>query len=443
MSTADPNPGGSNEGRDDVRMSLPREALKSALPYIAALLFIVAGGYWLADPAPPKTIVIAVSKHNSDYLAFARLYGALLQQDGVSLKIEKASGPVEIMEQLRQPAGKVDMAFLEGGTASSESTAGIVSLGSLYYQPLWVFSRKGHKVIHLSSLKGKRIGVGEGGSGTNILARTILNAAGVTEGNSALLPMGDDAAAAALQHGIVDTIFISGLPTSPTVQDLAANPDFVMADLDEAEAYSRQFTYLHHLVLPEGALNLERNIPAHPVNLLVPTVTLVARESMHPALVYLVLKVISRVHGTAGMLQKAHEFPSDKDSDFELSPQSRKFYESGLPFFDRYLPFWAATFLNRVLIVLVPLIALAIPVTRMAPSLYAWLVKSRIYRLYGELRYLETQLHSRQHPLDPETCRRELDAIEDRVNHMRLPVAFSSHLYELRTHIALVRSQIR
>lgn len=431
------------EDEEDTRISLPIEALKSILPYLVAIAFILGGAYWLIDPAPPKTIVVAVSKHDSDYHVFAQLYGALLKQDGIKLEIRDADGPLQALDQLRAEDGGVDMAFLEGGTASAESSVGIVSLGSLYYEPIWIFSARGHKIAHLSSLKGKRIAIGEANTSINILSRTLLNAAGVNEQNSRFLAAGDEDAADALQRGQVDAIFISGVPNSPLIQTLAASPRLAMADLDEAEAFSRQFTFLHHLVLPEGALNLEANVPSHPVNLLVPTVTLVARDSTHPALIYLVLKVISRVHGNAGILQAEHEFPADKDTDFDLSAQAKKFYESGLPFFDRYLPFWAATFLSRALIVLVPLIALVIPVMRMAPSIYAWLIKSRIYKLYGELRYLETHLHSHQHPLDPEACRKELDAIEHRVNHLHVPVAFSSHLYELRSHIALVRSQIR
>ena len=175
--------------------------------------------------------------------------------------------------------------------------------------------------------------------------------------------------------------------------------------------------------------------------MLAPTVTLVARESMHQALVYLVLKVISRVHGGAGMLQQAREFPSDKDADFEMSSQAAHFYESGPPFLDRYLPFWAATFVNRVLIILLPLVALAIPLSRTAPALYAWLVKSRIYKLYGELRFLEMRLRNAQQDELP-SFRKELDAIENKVNNLKLPVAFSSHLYELRSHIGLVRARL-
>jgi hypothetical protein len=237
-------------------------------------------------------------------------------------------------------------------------------------------------------------------------------------------------------------IFLSGVPTSPLIQEVSTLPKVTVVDLDDAEAYSRQFSFMHHLVLPEGALSLEFDVPPHKVDLLAPTVTLVARESMHPALVYLVLKAISRVHGGAGMLQKSREFPSDKDTDFEMSSQAAHFYESGPPFLDRYLPFWAATFVNRALIVLLPLIALAIPLSRVLPATYVWLVKSRIYKLYGELRYLELQLRKAPQPPEFADIRKELDAIENKVNHLRLPMAFSSHLYELRSHIELVRSKL-
>lgn len=219
-------------------------------------------------------------------------------------------------------------------------------------------------------------------------------------------------------------------------------PDVVLADLAETEAYARQYPFLHHLVLPEGALSLEANIPPQAVHILAPTVALVARESMHPALVYLVLKVISRVHGGAGMLQRAREFPSEKNSDFEMSSQAAHFYESGPPFLDRYLPFWAATFVSRVLIILLPLVALAIPLSRLIPAVYVWLIKSRIYKLYGELRFLEMQLRHAHQPVDFTRFRGEIDTIENKVNNLRLPVAFSSHLYELRSHIGLVRAKL-
>ncbi|MDO8990470.1 MAG: TAXI family TRAP transporter solute-binding subunit [Sideroxyarcus sp.] len=432
----------SEEELADTRVSLPLEAFKAALPYLVALLLIAILGYWLIDPAPPKKIVISISKEDGNYQAYAHLYRELLGQEGIELEIRESEGPLSSLGELRDAGTGVDMAFVPGGVAASEPTVGLVSLGSLYYEPLWIFSREQRRIELVSALKGKRIAVGRTGSGTNILSQKILHAAGVNAHNSTFYEIGEDDAKEALRHNVADVIFLSGVPTSPLIEEVAALPGVALLDLNEAEAYSRQFNFLHHLVLPQGALSLESNIPPRKADLLAPTVTLVARESMHPALVYLVLKVLTRVHGGAGMLQKDHDFPSDKDTDFEMSSQAAHFYESGPPFLDRYLPFWAATFVSRVLIIILPLLALAIPLSRIAPAAYSWLVKSRIHRLYGELRFLEMQLRDAQQPPELATFRKELDAIENKVNHLRLPVAFSSHLYELRSHIELVRSKL-
>ena len=428
--------------QDGLRVSLLKEAFKAVLPYLVAMLLIAVAGYWLIDPAPPKKIVISISKQDGNYQAYASLYGVLIQQQGVTLEIRESEGPAQSLEALRNKEAGVDMALIPGGVARLESTVGLVSLGSLYYEPIWIFNKLKPGVGSLSDLRGKRIAVGRPGSGSRILSGMLLDAAGVSTGNSKLMEIGDEEAANALKNGMVDAIFLSGVPTTPLIQQVASMPGVGLADLSEAEAISRQFDFLHHLVLPKGALSLEYDIPPHDVHMLAPTVSLVARESMHQALMYLVLKVITRVHGGAGMLQQAGEFPSGKDSDFEVSSQAKQFFESGPPFLDRYLPFWAATFVNRVLIILVPLVAIAIPLSRVAPATYAWLIKSRIYKLYGELRFLELQLRNAQQDEFPR-IRKELDAIESKVNNMRLPVAFSSHLYELRSHIGLVRTRLR
>jgi len=429
------------EEQEDLHVSLPREAFKTTLPYLVAGLLIAIVGYWLIDPAPPKTIVVSISKQDGNYQAYASLYGVLLQQDGVTLEVRESEGPLQSLEALRAEEADVDMALMPGGVSRLESTVGLVSLGDLYYEPLWIFQNTQTNIESVSEMRGKRISVGRVGSGSYILSRMLLSAVGVTAENSTLLEIGDEEAANALRQGLVDIVFLSGVSTTPLIREVAEMPDVALANLSEAEALSRQFNFLHHLVLPKGALSLEHNIPSQAIHLLAPTVTLVARESMHPALVYLVLKALSRVHGGAGMLQQAREFPSVKDTDFEVSSQAEYFYESGPPFLDRYLPFWAATFVNRVLIILLPLIALAIPLSRIVPAMYVWVIKSRIYKLYGELRFLELQLRSAEQDELPR-FREALNDIESKVNTLRLPVAFSSHLYELRSHIGLVRSKL-
>lgn len=427
---------------DDVRVSVPIEMMKATLPYVFALLIVGIVGYWLIDPAPPKKVVIAVSQQDGNYQAFANLYGVLLQQEGITLEIREAQGPLPSLAALRDPKAGVDMAFMPGGVATLAAGSDVVSLGSLYYEPLWIFYRGKAELIHLSSLQGLRIAIGGANSSTQILAETLLQASGIQTSNTTLLTLGEDAAVSTLSEGKVDAIFLSGTATTPLIEEAARLPNVQLLNLNEAEAYARQYSYLHHLVIPAGALNLTAHLPAQATHVLAPTVALVAREDMHPALVYLVLKTIAHVHGGAGMLQHAHEFPNDQASDFEISSQAAHFYQSGLPFLDRYLPFWAATFVNRVLIIVLPLLALAIPLSRVIPALYTWLIKSRIYKLYGELRFLDLQLRNAQLPVNFTQYAKELDAIENKVNNLRLPIAFTSHLYELRSHIELVRSRL-
>ncbi len=430
------------EAREELHVSLPMEAFKAALPYLVALVAILLLAYWMIDPAPPKKMVISISKEDGNYQAYASLYGALLQQDGITLEIRETEGPMQSLDELRNENSGVDLAFVPGGMAGGQSTVGLESLGSLYYEPLWIFHKGKQKIEHLSQLKGLRIGVGRPDSSTRLLTKVLLDASGVSEQNATLYEIGLDDSMEALRHDIVDVIFQTGVPNSPLIAEVAKIPRVSLVDLNDAEAIARQYSFLHHLELPESALSLQTNIPPHRVHMLAPTVTLVARDSLHPALTYLLLKVLTRVHGNAGMLQDEHEFPADKDSDFELSSQAEYFYKSGPPFLDRYLPYWAATFVSRVLIILLPLLALAIPLSRAAPAIYNWLIKSRIHKLYGELRFLELQLRTAKPPADIARFRRELDGIENKVNHLRLPVAFSSHLYELRTHIGMVRSRL-
>lgn len=422
--------------------SLPKQVFWAAAPYLLGLLLVALATYWLIDPAPPKKMVISISAEDGYYQAYASLYAALLQQDGVTLEIRDSEGPLQSLEKLRQPGSGIDLALVPGGIASGQSTVGLVSLGSLYYEPLWIFYKGNRKINHLAQLKGMRLAVGHAGSSTRLLTRLILDEAGVTAENTTLYEIGGEDSKEALRHGVVDVVFLSGVPHSPLIREVAQMPGVTLVDLQDAEALTRQFSFLHERVLPESALSLRDNLPPQRTRLLARTVTLVARESLHPALAYLLLKVLTRVHGGASMLHQAHEFPSDRDSDFELSSQAAYFFQSGPPLLDRYLPFWAATFVSRVLIILLPLLALVVPLSRFVPAIYTWLVKSRIYKLYGELRFLELQMRDAPLHTDVAKFRRELDAIEDKVNNLRLPVAFSSHLYELRSHIALVRARI-
>ncbi len=419
-----------------------RELLEATLPSLLLILIALFVAYKFIDPAPPRHIVIATGDPALNYSAFASIYGVFLQEEGVTLESRNSSGDVENLKRLKDPDSDVDIAFIQDGIASTEGAGSLLSLGSLYYEPAWIFCRCKQDISHLAALKGKRIAIGKVGEGTHALSMALLNASGITSKNTTLLPIGGNDAAQAIQHGKVDAVILVDVPDSPILQNILTDRAIRLVSLNDAEAYTRQFSYLHHLILPEGSLNLARNIPARNIDLVAPTATLVVRETVHPALVYLMLKVIAKVHSGPGMLHKAGDFPAAKDTDFPLSSQAVNFYKSGLPFIDRYLPFWAATFVNRTLIVILPLLALLIPLTKIVPIIYNWLVKRKVYRYYGALRYLENQLKRKDIEQRKEDYMEKLNEIEERVSELKLPVAFSQHAYELRAHIELVRSKL-
>lgn len=424
-----------------------RDALLSALP--AALLVVLA--VWAAlhfiDPAPTMRVVMATGADDSEYLDFARSYAGLLAEDGVTLEVQSSGGAMDNILRLRDPQDAVRIAFLQDGLADTEvsrpqdSGVDLVSLGSVSYEPIWIFYR-GHAVqTRLSALKGRRIAVGNQGSGTQVLALRLLAANGVSAVNSHLVTADRAQSQTLLQQGQVDAAFFIGAPESRQVRELMAFPGLHAMSLDQAEASTRQFPYLHHLVLPHGAMDLGANVPAHDLHLLATTTTVVVTRKLHPALVSLLMKAMQKTHAKPDLLNAPKAFPAVKDNDFPLSQDAARFYQSGPPFLQRYLPFWLATLVDRAALAIIPLLAVFVPLVRIAPALYGWRIRRRIYRWYGELKYLEIQATALQ-PNAPHLLK-QLDQIEEKVTHAVLPLAFSEHAYGLKAHIDLVRRKFR
>jgi hypothetical protein len=241
----------------------------------------------------------------------------------------------------------------------------------------------------------------------------------------------------------VEVAFFLATPDDPLIDKMLGDKAFRLMSFDQAEALTRKYPYLHHLVLPHGAINLGRNLPEQDVHLVSPTATLVVRDSLHPALIYLLLKAAAQVHNEPGIFEKKDEFPIDKDYAFPLSDDAKRFYKSGAPFWQRYLPFWIATLVDRFILVMLPLLALLVPMIKLIPRVLNWRVRSRILQRYGELKYLETQIKAEKNDQKYSKHLEELDVIEDRVNHMKVPLGFSEHLYVLREHIHFVRGRLR
>ncbi|HWU84004.1 MAG TPA: TAXI family TRAP transporter solute-binding subunit [Rhodocyclaceae bacterium] len=421
-----------------------RDMIAVAIP---ALAIVILGFYVTAQfikPAPPRQMTLSSGGAGGAYEGFALRYKDVLARYGIEVVVQSSAGAIENLARLRERS--TDAAFIQGGSANAGDNEGIVSLGSLYYEPLWVFYRArpdAPELSRLDQLRGKRIAIGVAGSGSHHLGRELLHANGVNEHNSRLLAEGGIGIAQRLREGRLDAALVVGTPTSALVWQLLYTDNVRLMSLSEADAYTRLFPYLAKLVLPAGSLDLIRHLPARDVTLVAPAATLAVSEELHPALMGLLLQAATEIHGEAGIFQAPHEFPKARSVDFALAPEAERYYKSGKPLLQRYLPFWIATLVDRMVVMLIPLLAILVPVFKLAPGLYGWRIRSRIYRRYGELKFLEAEFDAHPETHTQEEWLQRLDVIESHVNRLPTPLAFSDMLYTLRSHIGLVRRRFQ
>ncbi len=414
------------------------------------IVLVVGVGFAVAfqfvEPAPPKRIVISSGGDGGAYHHFAKRYATLLARNGISLEIKASAGSMQNLERLEK--GEADVAFVQGGVVEVKANdddlfdePAVQSLGSVFYEPVWVFYRGDQKLERLTQLRGKRLAIGQEGSGVRQLAQQLLEANRIQTGDH-LVPLSGLKAAEELQQGRIDAAFVIAALDAPVVQVLLRSPGIKVMSFSQADAYQRRYPFLTKLIMPQGVADLVHDYPPEDISLLAPTANLVVRSDLHPALQSLLLQAAAEVHGKSGFFQKAGEFPAYKDHSFPLSSEARRYYKSGAPFLQRYLPFWLAVLIDRLIVLLVPIVALLIPLLKVAPALYSWRVRSKVFRCYGELKFLEEDLKQHFDPLQVAVYRSRLEAIEDQASDLPVPLAFTDLIYTLREHINLVRQTL-
>jgi len=415
---------------------------------LAAILFtavvVIAAVFWFFYSAPPTTITITSGDKGSLFQRNAEKYAKILARKGVKLKILPSAGSLENLKRLADPKFHVDVGFVQAGVAKSVNLENLVSLGSVSYEPLYVFYRADKRYELLSRFSGKRLAIGEEGTGTNVLALALLALNGIKPGGeTVLLKMDDEDAEKALLERQIDAAFMMGdSASSKTMRDLLKQPGIAAFHFAQADAYTRRIKYLNKLVLLEGSIDFGKNIPDHNIHLLSPTVELIARSDLHPALSDLLLEAAAEVHGRAGRYQRQGEFPAPLEHEYPISDDAQRYYKSGKGFFYRYLPFWIASLLNRIFVVIVPMILVLIPGLKSIPVLYRWRMRLRILRWYRALLFLESDLGLDGTADKKEELLRRLNSIEEAVNNMKIPPSFAYQFYSLRSHIAIVRERI-
>ena len=419
-----------------------RSLLLTIVPLVVLALVVFVFVFRFIEPAPPDTIVISTGAVDGGYHMFALRYKEILARDGVKLELLPSAGSQENVSRLLDDKSDVEVGFLQGGSAFAANAPELVSLGSIYYEPLWVFYR-GPEIPDFGGLHGKKLAIGPEESGTRALALQLLAVNAAVMPPTVLLPENGQQANEMLLQGKIDAVFMVGPPESPLVEQLVSAPGIRLLSVDRAEAYMRRFPALTKLTLPQGVFDFVKNVPPHDVTLISPTANLLAVDGLHPALAYLLMRAASEIHGGAGLLHKAGDFPAPLNSEFPLSAEAKRYYKSGPPFLQRYLPYWAAVLVDRLWITLLPVLALLVPLGRIVPAVYRWRARWRIYRWYAKLKEVELELDEDVAPEKLTELLARLDQIERAVNRINTPLAYTDNLYAFRQNVNLVRQQIK
>lgn len=425
-----------------------KDALIAFGPIVLMVIAVLLAAYYVVDPAPGRTLDFSAGQENSAYERFAKQYAEELANNQISLRIHKSQGSQENLQQIADPDSNIDIGFVQSGSTTEKEAIekGLISLGSLFYEPIWIFYRDKKEITSLTELKGKRINVGPDGFGVRRLFQQLLSVNNLEETQVEIHQLESTPATVAFIDEKIDVLVMSSASDSQLVQMLLQTPGVRLFDFVQAEAYTRRFPYLSHVVLPRGIVDMGKDIPSRDYHLISPTATLVAHESLHPALISLFLQAAKKIHGSANWFSKQGEFPSDRYTEITVEPQAEKFYKNGPPFLQRYLSFWMSNFLERMWVLLIAFGALALPLSKIIPPLYVWRVRSRIYRWYGQLRSVEHALDEaspEQRQQIAEQQLRRLNEIENKVNQISIPLSYAEELYGLRSHIQFVRRRVQ
>jgi TRAP transporter TAXI family solute receptor len=421
-----------------------RDLFATAWPIFLITAIGLYVAYQFVEPAPPSKMTITTGAESGAYYGYAKRYADIVAKNGITLEVVTSAGSIQNLERLK--SGEADLALIQGGiedVVAADEKSRLRSLGSVAYEPVWVFYRSEDRLDKLYLLRGRRIAVGEEGSGIRGLAFKLLEANGIATNSNKLVALDDLDAVAALDNGDIDAAFIVAAPEAAVVQKMLHLPGVRVMSFVQADAYMRRFPFLSKIVLPRGVVDLARDNPARDTVLLATTANVVVRDDLHPALQSLVLQAMSEVNGRSGFFQRAGEFPAYRDHSFELSDEAKRYYKSGPPFLQRYLPFWLAVLAERFFVLVVPIVVLLLPLLRLAPTVYTWRVRSKIFRSYGDLKFMEDALRKGYDPAQHAEYVARLDRIEEDACARAVPIAYSDLVYTLRGHVEFVREKLR
>jgi TRAP-type uncharacterized transport system substrate-binding protein len=409
--------------------------------FLAVLALLILIAFALSRSLPQPTLTMAVYPEGTRNAELAKRYQEILARNGINLKLVPSTGAVESLARLRDAKSGVSVAIAPGGITTEQEFPELVSLGTLFYQPLWIFSHD-HLLQRHGTLRGLSLAVGLEGSSSRALALKFLGAVGFIDLKTAtLLSLAPTERAQKLINHEVDLAFFLDAWDGPAVQQLLKNKDVTLESIPTADAFVALYPFLDKLTLPAGVIDLAEPRPAADVPLISTTSSLVVRKDLHPAIQYRLLQAAVEIHARPGIFHNAGQFPATESIDLPLSPNARQFYKNGMPFVHRYLPFRLAALVHEPLLWLIPLVVIVLPLVRFGPAIYDWAEKRRVYRLYSELKAVEDSMMFAASTATRQNFIEQLNRLEGQANHLSVPTPFRPLVYALKLHIDMVRQE--
>ena len=409
------------------------------------LLIILFGVLWILVPPPPKSIELATGFPTGLYYQFGERLKAEISQDGVDLKVRSTGGTIDNLAILNDPKSGVDFAMVQGGVANISEYPNLVSIAGMFYEPIWVWYREGAfksdggQLKILSQLKGKRVSIGNEGSGTLALTKDLLQISGITDKEIDAQKLKPDEAIAKLSAGELDAVFIVAAAEAPILRKFYAIPGIRLMNFDQADAYTRNLPYLSKVTVPRGLLSIQYDQPRQDIQVMAATATLVAHNNVSPALISLLLGASYDILKSYSRLQKTGEFPSGTGLDFPLDVDAEIYLKDGTSFLHRHLPFWTAVWAGRFVKIVIPLLVILIPLFTYIPTAKNFLLRLKLAQVYEELKVIEKNA---QNPALKEKNFKDLEAIEKRVGNIKVSMLDAKELYDLKGHVGEVRGRL-
>ena len=423
-----------------IRLS-PRQLFKASAA-VACGLGVVSLALIYFIPAPPSKVVMATAFKGASFEYYGRQYREIFARSHIELELRETAGAVENLRLLQDRNSGVQIAFVNGGVSDAKHAPGLLSLGTVYNQPFWIFYSGSEKLERLSQLKGKRIAVGPEGSATRLTAEKILGKGGVSAETATFLPYAGLSAVKALNDNKVDVVWIIGSPDATAVRSFLENPDVRLLGFPMAEAFTRIYPHLVRLELPKGMIDIDLGVPPEDVPLIGTTAKVLVRNDLHPEIVQLLLKAMVETHGGAETFQRSGEFPKGKDTEYPVAQTAIDFYKNGPSLMQRYLPLWLSVHAQRAIAVVVTVIAIGVPTFHYLPILYKWSTRRRLLYWYGRLKALEASFDTGMSDKHLAELQAAIEQIEVEVSRIRFPLTFTDQLYNLRSHIDIVRRKV-